>query len=546
MKRMVLLAAAGLLVAGPAVADDIAVEAPISSVTVYPQGASITRTFDFSLPGGTSVLVIDDLPLGIETSSIRVEGVGESAQIQAVLVRRAEREDENPRREELIEQLELLREDIRSLDTRRAAMEAQRQFITNLISDGPGGFAELLGQAGGGIEMWEDAWRMVSDGIFEVERELHAFDIQQAEIEEEIERILAEISELPTVEPSLELRIETAAARAAEGTIEVTYQVGSAGWSPIYDAILHTGGAEEEPSIELIRRAEIIQNSGEDWSDVALTLSTSRPSGGTQAPSVGESLVGVFDRDDRTLAAAPAEAAEAADADVVGGARFAAGLVLEESEAIADFGDFRADYIVPNPVTVESGGGTRAVRIATDEAEARLFVEAAPRFSDQAFLTAAFTLESEAPILAGRVSLFRDDAFVGNGRISFANPGEEIELGFGPDDQVRVTWSLADRETGERGLLTRISFDTREYVATVENNHDRSIEITIIDRVPVADDERVTVERLPQTTEPTEEDVDGRRGVLAWTYEYEPGESREIVNAYSISWPDELRIFGAD
>jgi len=546
MKIVTCLAGAGLLVAGPALAEDIAVDAPISAVTVYPQGASITRMLDFQIPGGTSVLVIDDLPVGIDSSSIRIEGVG-NAQILAVEVRRAVKDDDdNPEREALIEQLELLREDLRSLDTRRTAMEAQRQFITNLIADGPGGFAELLGQAGGGIEMWEDAWRMVSDGIFEVERELHAFDIQQREIEEEIEEILDEIANLPSDPPSLELRIETSAVSTTSGEMEVTYQVGNASWAPVYDAILHTGGADAEPMVELVRRAEIVQNTGEDWSDVTLTLSTSRPSGGTNAPTVFESLVGVYERNERVLAI-PAPAAEAAEQEIAAGLLDADdGAFLDEVEAIADFGDFRADFIVSNPVSVASGGGSRAVRLATDEAEARLFVEAAPRFSDQAFLTAAFTLDSGAPLLAGEVGLFRDDAFVGSSRMAFANPGEEVEIGFGPDDQVRVSWTLADRETGELGLLTRIAYDTREYVATVVNNHDRAIEITIVDRMPVADDERVTVERLPQTTEPTEEDVNGRRGVVAWTYEYEPGGSREIVNAYTVSWPADLFVYGVE
>ena len=140
--------------------------------------------------------------------------------------------------------------------------------------------------------------------------------------------------------------------------------------------------------------------------------------------------------------------------------------------------------------------------------------------------------------------MFRDDAYVGAGNIAFANPGEEIELGFGPDDLVRVTWTLVDRSTGQRGLLTRIEFDEVEYRATIENNHTRSIEITIVDRVPYSDDERINVDILPQSTEPTEEDVGSRRGVVS--YDYEPGETREIINAYVISWPADLSVFGVE
>jgi uncharacterized protein (TIGR02231 family) len=232
---------------------------------------------------------------------------------------------------------------------------------------------------------------------------------------------------------------------------------------------------------------------------------------------------------------------EPADAARVDDDRF----VAQEQQAVADFGDFKADYVIPVPTSLDSGAGSRSVRIATDEADARLFVEVAPRFAEEAFLTAAFTIDSEAPVLAGLANLFRDDAYVGRARIAFANPGEEISLGFGVDDQVRATWTLVDRNTGERGLLTRIEFDERQYRATIDNNHSREIDITVVDRVPVADDDRISVNRLPEMTEPTDEDVDGKRGVVAWTYTYAPGESRDIINAYAMSWPTDLPVFGA-
>jgi uncharacterized protein (TIGR02231 family) len=217
-----------------------------------------------------------------------------------------------------------------------------------------------------------------------------------------------------------------------------------------------------------------------------------------------------------------------------------------QQQAIADFGDFRANFIIPGPVSVVSGGGVRSVRLATDTAEARLFATATPRIAEQAFLTAAFTLESQAPLLAGNANLFRDGSYVGMGRVAFANPGAEVELGFGPDDQVRVAFTLLSRESGQRGLITRVSTDERHYEITVDNLHTRPMEITIIDRVPVAEDERIIVERLGDTTEPTETDVDGTRGVLAWTYDYEAGETRTINNGYLVTWPSDLDITGLD
>lgn len=49
-------------------------------------------------------------------------------------------------------------------------------------------------------------------------------------------------------------------------------------WQPIYDARIDTGTKERKPSLELVRRAEINQRTGEDWADVALAVSTVRTS----------------------------------------------------------------------------------------------------------------------------------------------------------------------------------------------------------------------------------------------------------------------------
>jgi uncharacterized protein (TIGR02231 family) len=547
MKRIALLALSGLAAAtAPAAAEEIWVEAPIQAVTVYPLGATIIRESPITLPQGTSVVVVDHIPLGIDANSIRVDGMaGASAQIQGVSVRRAEEDaDGDPARQELVTQIEDLRDDLQALEDERAGLEAQRQFINNLIETGPAGFADLLGAQGGGIDQWQAAWDLVGEGVFRVERSLRDVDLLARDIDEEIRELLDELANLPTEPPHLEILIETAAVAATELVLEVSYRVSNAGWRPAYDAFLTTEAGDDEPSISLVRRAEIYQTTGEDWSDVAVTLSTTRPSGGTQAPTVGEQVIGVYEVNDRVAAApAPGLAMEAAEAMALGGD---ANQPVGQLQAVADFGDFRADFVIPVPVSIASGAGARSVQLATDDAQARLFVEVAPRLAEVAYLTASFTVASEAPVLAGEVTLFRDDAYVGTGQIAFANPGEEISLGFGVDDQVRVTWTLASRDSGERGLLNRVAFVELEYRAIIDNNHSRDIEIMVVDRIPVSEHERVVVTRLEQTTEPTEEGVDGRRGVLAWTYGYAAGESREITIAYSISWPVDLSIYGAN
>ena len=64
----------------------------------------------------------------------------------------------------------------------------------------------------------------------------------------------------------------------------MSYRVTGANWTPVYEARLTA--AADKPEISLVRRAELRQRTGEDWSDVALTLSTTRSAGGTRAPDL--------------------------------------------------------------------------------------------------------------------------------------------------------------------------------------------------------------------------------------------------------------------
>ena len=71
----------------------------------------------------------------------------------------------------------------------------------------------------------------------------------------------------------------------------MTYTVRNARWTPLYDARLDTGAKDRKPALELVRRAEITQTTGEDWSNVALSVSTVRTARGGSAPELNSLIV---------------------------------------------------------------------------------------------------------------------------------------------------------------------------------------------------------------------------------------------------------------
>ena len=89
----------------------------------------------------------------------------------------------------------------------------------------------------------------------------------------------------------LEVRIELASTEATRATLRVTYAVSHARWTPLYDARLETGTKDRKAALELVRRAEITQATGEDWSNVTLGVSTVRVARGGDAPDLTSVLV---------------------------------------------------------------------------------------------------------------------------------------------------------------------------------------------------------------------------------------------------------------
>jgi uncharacterized protein (TIGR02231 family) len=541
-----------VLAAFPAMADEIKPSTSIESVIVYPAGAGITRTVPVALPAGPSVVVVGGLPAEIETNSIRVNGRADDAiAIGSVATKLLPADaDADPVRRSAQDAVQALEDRLAAIADRIAALEGRQQFIEGMIEATPKGFARMLGGTADGIERWSAASAALGADLDAVATARRQLEIEKRAVERDIATARKKLGELPPPRDTIELRIEVSADAPASATLTVGYRVPSARWEPAYDALLTTAEAGGPSGLSIVRRAEVTQATGEDWSGVALTLSTARPSGGTAAPYLAETLASLgypYSEDDASGLLrdklAPAPAARAMHEE---GAESRPDKPAEIIQAAADFGDFRAEYKVPGAVSLASGVGARAFRIATETGTPELGVRAVPLLSSAAYLTARFLAPSGAPFLAGKVALFRDGAYVGQGDLPFVNAGTKVDLGFGTDDRVKVTRVALDRATAEHGILSSRKTDTRRYKITVENLHRQPMAVTILDRVPFAEDEKITIVRLDGATVPTAENVDDRRGVLAWTYIYQPGESREIVNGYEVSWPADKIVQVAD
>jgi uncharacterized protein (TIGR02231 family) len=540
---LVVLTALG---AGGARADELLASSAVDAVTVYPDGASVTRVVTLDLPAGENSAVLKDLPLTLDPSSLRVEGeAGARLTIGAI--------DAKPPRgappvnlPELDKRIEALKDERANLQGAIDAANARRKFAERFADVSPVGIGDK-GEARP-ISEWRTAFAAVGDEIASADAAIRDAQRKQRELDREIARLEQDKAQKPP--NKLEVRIELAAAAATTATLRVTYAVRNARWTPLYDARLDSGARDRKPALELVRRAEITQNTGEDWSNVALAVSTVRTARGGSAPELNSLIVqypqlprpqasasGLLEDGARFRGAAPA----ARIAEPLGGK--VAQERADEQQATADVSGFQVVFKIPGRVSLSASEGAKSLRVSTATIAPDLAVRAAPLKDPTAFLEASFKQNDDAPLLPGRVAIYRDGVFVGRGQMAAAAKDETVRLGFGADDKIKIERTVLKRNEGSAGLIVTTSkTDERAFKTTVRNGHDFPIRVAIEDQLPVSENEEIQVEMLPSTTAPTATNLRDKRGVLEWAFEAKPGEVRDINFAWRIRWPKDKGV----
>jgi uncharacterized protein (TIGR02231 family) len=525
----------------PAQAAEVDATSAVDAVTVYPDGASVTRVITLDLPSGDNTLVAKDFPLTLDPSSLRVEGEAGAKLTIGAIDTRPPRAVPPVNLPELDKRIEALKDEHANLAGAVNAATARRKFAERFAEASPAGLGEK-GEARP-IAEWRAAFAAVAEEVASADTAIRDAERKQRDIDREIARLEQDRAQKP---PSkLEVRIDLATAAATKATLRVTYAVRNARWAPLYDARLDTGAKDRKPALELVRRAEITQSTGEDWSNVALAVSTVRTARGGSAPELN-SLIVQYPQPPRPVASVSAPAS--APADRLQQFRFGGGTSFglekaDEQQATVDVGGFQVMFKIPGRVSLGASEGAKSLRVSTATIAPDLAVRSAPVRDPTAFLEASFKQSEDAPLLPGRVAIYRDGVFVGRGQMAAASKDETVRLGFGADDKVKIERAVLKRNEGSAGLIVTTSkTDERSFKTSVRNGHDFPILIAIEDQLPVSENEDIVVEMLPATTPPTATNLRDKRGVLEWAFEAKPGEVRDIAFAWRVRCPKDKGV----
>ncbi len=278
MKNHLLLLFMALSLVSSAAIDTIKTNTKISEVTVFFNGAQISRTANISVSKGKHFILLDRLPEEINPQSIQVSQI-KNCQILSVkhdldftgLSKKSQKERDI---EERIKDEELK---FKEVSNRYVVYQLEEKLILN-NSD----FKQK--DAGATLEEVKAAAQYYQVRLNEIKAEKLKLKIEVDEINERIKELYAEFNKI-TVEKrqnyskvviAIEGKMDT------KSELNVTYYVPSAGWEPTYDFRVD----DVDKPLNIVYNANVYQSTGEDWKNVDITLSTNNPSLSGSKPKI--------------------------------------------------------------------------------------------------------------------------------------------------------------------------------------------------------------------------------------------------------------------
>jgi uncharacterized protein (TIGR02231 family) len=519
-------------------ADTITAPSRVARVTLYPWGASVVRVVDVTAPAGTHELIVPDLPMETDAGSLRVAGQGVAIGAVNLQTGRLPVAETAPdpaikAAEDEVTRLEgVVRERSAAIAAIRLRVDAANQQVSYLRALGQNETAT--------VEDLRAISRMVAEEVlaasqaaFTAEQEAKAAE-RAAEVDlkalDAARKALAALTTGAKETAALVATVQTDA--GGSGTVEITTFTSSASWSPVYDLRLTRSGAAK-PSLTLERGVVVSQYSGEDWMGVDLVLSTARPSDQSAPSTVYPWLrrIGPLAPPVPAMAAPRFESKSAFDEAFAG----AEAEPFVESAALEMMG---ATVTYRYGAAVDIRDGVEALRLKLDDLTLapEVLAEAVPAQDATAFLVANAVNDSGQVFLPGEATLFLDGAMVGLAYLPLTAAGADLRLGFGPVDGLVLTRTVPERTEGDRGVISRSNEQHEVAVLTVENLTAEAWPLRVLDGVPYSEQEDLVITHKA-TPPATEEDVDGKRGVLAWEMPLAPGKTQTIRLETTLVWP---------
>lgn len=517
-------------------AAERAVSSKLTTAKVFLQGAQVSRTASATIPSGTSTLVFTGLAQHLDPRSIQVTGKG-GYNILSVN-HRVNHLTESPSKKEIEDLQARIRKMERDMATEtglKQVWEQEEQLLLKNTAIGGQQQGVTAAQLQAVNDYVRERLKAVKAGVLSQQEKINQINEELQKLRQQMQQLQAQAPR-----PTSEVVVEISSTIEVKATFALEYFVQQARWTPAYD--LRATGVGKP--IELLMKAEVINNSGEDWDKVSLSLSSGNPTLGGVMPNLAPWTLWLPQvLRETSNAGRPTRAKSDAEEQRMGAPMMDAVTIAADmpaSRTVANIVEQRTttvEFVIETPFSIPSDGKAHTVGVNTHSVPATYKHYATPKLDRDAFLYARTTGWEDLNLLPGEANVFFEGTYVGKSFLRLDIPQDTLAISLGRDKGVvveRVKRKVSDQKAfigGKRNVT--IGWDL-----TVRNTKGTAVDLEVRDQFPLSPQSEIEV-KLEDNGGAV---VDDKKGFLTWNFTLEPRATRKLGFSYSVRHPKEMPV----
>jgi len=542
MKKLLLIS---LLISAISFAQKpIFTSAKVKTATVYFNAAELQQTTTVNLPVGTSEIVIKNVADYLNENTVQI-GAPSSVTVLSVqftqnYISEYEIDETNPAIKKVRDTISLVQKEIKKT---QIDVYSHQQTIGLLDQN------QTVAGANSGLNVTE-LIKLVD--YYKTKRtELDNAVVLIQEKEAKWNKKLADLNAKLLINTQKEekaskgkLVIQVMNEIAGNVNFDINYITNNATWTPFYD--LRAENIKEP--INMMYKAQVVQNTGIDWKKVKLTLSSGNPNQNNQAPILSQWFLryqdfnyyrgNVYDKKQRGVTNAiqtlkeesVAVDAEKSVADELENASISNYTEINENQ-------LNVSFDIDIPYDILSNGKVHSVALKEIKLPASYKYYAAPRVDKEAFLLAEINDYSKYNLLPGEANIIFEGLYVGKTTINPNQTADTLNLSMGRDKKINIKREKVVDKSGTK-FLSSYKEQTFTYDLTIRNNKKEEIDMLLKDQYPLSSDKEISIEVL----EDGKATVNSETGIMTWKLKLQPNETKKIRISYKVKYPKDKII----
>lgn len=549
--------------------EDI-IKSDITEVTVYAKGAQIKRKASYSIKSGVTKVIIDGVSPNIDPNSLQVIASGNS-----VIIIDSKYSLFYPKPEVIkLEGLPLkVRLDISKLEDSLKQINYEIQQIQdnidvytatkNILSNN--GSMKGQGKVNDSIQLLKQAIDFYMSKMLELNQNLTIQKKKHADKSEVRNEMNARLSKLKNFQndaklhpkpkgPSHRITVTLSSTGAATGKMIVSYLVSEAGWTPLYDMRADVTSG----NINMNYKAQVYQNSGEDWENIKLNISTNNPFQNKTLPTMHPWYITYnnyqlqqkeldykrknleisrnnnvnYGNVPRPVTEAIEDAVYTNNSGVAYNAKTTADFTTVVDHMIS------AEFQIDLPYDIKSNNEQHMVLIKNMNIPAQYRYYTIPKLDQQAYLIAELTNLSDLQLVPAQANIFFDGSYIGETYLNPSQLDDTVNFSLGKDPNIIVRRTLMKDECKER-IVGSNKEQTKAYNIEIRNLKSAPVEIIVLDQIPITTNPEIEIIVLDKDRAMHTE----KSGNLEWKLKIKPKEKENINFRYRVKHNKDMQIF---